>query len=176
MADAEALYTANHTRLFRYFCRAVGHTETARDLTQDVFLRVSRSVIPSGPEGAVRGWLFQIARNLALDHHRSGQRRPHLEVLTDYAARPASQDTGAAVNEALATLADVDRDVFLMREIAGLGYDEIAAACGLTPDAVRNRIHRTRLQLRERLSGQIATRRTRPMRVSGKPIDEKSGR
>ena len=168
MADAEALYTANHNRLFRYFCRAVGHAETARDLTQDVFLRVSRSVIPSGPEGALRGWLFQIARNLALDHHRAGQRRPHLELLTDHGSRPASQDTSAAVNEALATLADLDRDVFLMREIAGLGYDEIASACGLTPDAVRNRIHRTRVQLRERLSGQIAARRTSPMRASGK--------
>ena len=75
-ADAEALYNANQRGLFRYFCRAVGHAETARDLTQDVFVRVSRSVIPAAPEAALRGWLFQIARNLALDHHRSGQRRP----------------------------------------------------------------------------------------------------
>lgn len=168
MADAEALYTANRNRLFRYFCRAVGHAEDARELTQDVFVRVSRSVVPSGPEAAVRGWLFQIARNLALDHHRSGRRRPRLEVLADTAVRPASQDTSAEVNEALAALADVDRDVFLMREVAGLGYEEIASACGLTPDAVRNRIYRTRLQLRDRLSGQIAVRRGAPMRRSGR--------
>ena len=55
-----------------------------------------------------------------------------------------------------------------MREVAGLGYDEIATACGLTPDAVRSRIHRARLQLRERLSTQIAARRANPMRLSGK--------
>ena len=120
-ADAEALYNANHRGLFRYFVRAVGHAETARDLTQDVFVRVSRSVIPAAPEAALRGWLFQIARNLALDHHRSGHRRPPSEPLTDIAVRPASQDTSAQVNEALASLADVDRDVFLMREVAGLG-------------------------------------------------------
>jgi RNA polymerase sigma-70 factor, ECF subfamily len=167
-ADAEALYNANHRGLFRYFCRAVGHVETARDLTQDVFVRVSRSVIPAAPAGALRGWLFQIARNLALDHHRSGQRRPHVEALTDTAARAASQDTAAEVNEALASLTDVDRDVFLMRELAGLGYEEIAAACGLTPDAVRNRIHRTRLLLRERLSGEIAARRVAPLRISAR--------
>ena len=167
-ADAEALYNANHRGLFRYLCRAVGHVDDARELTQDVFVRVSRSVIPAASEGALRGWLYQIARNLALDHHRSGQRRPRLEALTDVAVRPASQDTSAAVNEALAALADVDRDVFLMREVAGLGYEEIAAACGLTPDAVRNRIHRARLQLRERLSGQIAERRRTPMRASGR--------
>ena len=166
-ADAEALYNANQRGLFRYFCRAVGHAETARDLTQDVFVRVSRSVIPAAPEAALRGWLFQIARNLALDHHRRGQRRPQAEPLTD-TARPASQDTGAEVNEALASLADVDRDVFLMREVAGLGYDEIATACGLTPDAVRSRIHRARLQLRDRLSSQIAARRAAPMRQSAK--------
>jgi RNA polymerase sigma-70 factor, ECF subfamily len=163
--DAEALYNANQRGLFRYFCRAVGHAETARDLTQDVFVRVSRSVIPAAPEAALRGWLFQIARNLALDHHRRGQRRPPAEPLTD-TARPASQDTGAEVNEALASLADVDRDVFLMREVAGLGYDEIATACGLTPDGVRSRIHRARLQLRDRLSSQIAARRVTPMRQS----------
>ena len=167
-ADAEALYRANRDGLFRYFCRAVGHAETARDLTQDVFVRVSRSVIPAAAEGALRGWLFRIARNLALDHHRSGQRRSGMQMLTDSATQAASQETSAVVNEALATLDDVARDVFLMREVAGLGYDDIAAACGLTPDAVRSRIHRARLQLRERLSGQIAERRELPMRRSGK--------
>ena len=170
-SDAEALYTANHRRLFRYFCRAVGQVETARDLTQDVFVRVSRSVIPDGPEGSLRGWLFHIARNLALDHHRRGLRRPPHETLTDVTARSASQDTSAEVNEALASLADLDRDVFVMREVAGLGYQEIAAACGLTPDAVRSRIHRTRLQLRERLSGQIAAGRVKPLRQSGKHVE-----
>ena len=85
--------------------------------------------------------------------------------------RPASQETSAQVNEALASLADLDRDVFVMREVAGLGYEEIAAACGLTPDAVRSRIHRTRLQLRDRLSGRIAARRAAPMRLSGKRIE-----
>ena len=168
MSDVETLYTANHDRLFRYFCRAVGQIEDARELTQDVFVRVSRSVIPQGPDGARRGWLFQIARNLALDYQRSRRRRPHAEALTDQALRPASQDTSAQVNEALAALSDVDRDVFLMREVAGLGYDDIASACGLSPDAVRNRIHRARLQLRLQLSGQIAARRAAPMRRTGR--------
>jgi RNA polymerase sigma-70 factor (ECF subfamily) len=167
-ADAESLYRENRDGLFRYFCRAVGDADRARDLTQDVFLRVSRSIIPAAPEAALKGWVFQIARNLALDHHRSGQRRPPAGPLTDIATRPASQETGAQVNEALASLADIDRDVFLMREVAGLGYDEIATACGLTPDAVRSRIHRARLQLRDRLSSQIAERQASPMRQSGK--------
>jgi RNA polymerase sigma-70 factor (ECF subfamily) len=166
--DAEALFAANQDRLFRYFCRAVGKADTARDLTQDVFLRVSRATVPVAPDLEVRAWLFQIARNIALDHHRRRRRQPEPSVLTGDAGRSPSQDVDFAVNEALAALADLDRDVFLMREVAGLGYEEIGRACGLTPDAVRSRIHRARLQLRQQLAAPIATRRALPMRQSGR--------
>ena len=125
MADPEVLFTAYHHRLFRYFCRAVGHPETARDLTQDVFVRVSRAAVPSADEGGVRAWLFRIARNLALDPHRSQARHPEPGRLEDGGARAAPQDVGLAVNEALASLPDLDRDVFLMREVAGLGLKNV---------------------------------------------------
>lgn len=165
--DPAALFAAHQHRLFKYFCRAVG-PDTARDLTQDVFLRVSRATIPVAGDGEIRAWLFHIARNLALDHHRKRLRQPEPSALAEEGARLASQDVDLAVNEALAALPDLDRDVFLMREVVGLGYDEIARACGLTPDAVRSRIHRARLRLREQLASPIATRRTIPMRHSGR--------
>lgn len=160
MTDPEALYAANHRRLFRYFCRAVGGAEAARDLTQEVFLRVSRSAPPAALDGQLRGWLFRIARNLALDQQRSRRRNPEPVPLTIEPTRPASQDVSAAVNQALASLPPLDRDVLVMREVAGLSYGEIALACELTADAVRLRLHRTRLLLRERLEGPIATCRT----------------
>ena len=166
--DPEALFIANRHRVFRYFLRAVGQSDTAHDLTQDVFLRVTRTAVPTAPDGEIRAWLFRIARNLALDHHRKRVRHPEPQALSDGDARSPSQDVELAVNEALAALADLDRDVFLMREVAGLGYDEIGRACGLTPDAVRSRIHRARLQLRAQLAAPIATRRTLPMRHSGR--------
>jgi RNA polymerase sigma-70 factor, ECF subfamily len=168
MTEIETLFGAHRQGLFRYFCRAVGHAETARDLTQDVFLRVSRSTIPAASDGQVSGWLFRIARNLALDHHRTRRRRPEPCAFVDETSRPPVQDVTLAVNEALAALPDLDRDVFLMRETAGLGYEEIASACGLSPDAVRSRIHRTRLHLRDQLATPIATRRTVAMRHSGR--------
>src|SRR6185436_18569190 len=111
-------FVEHQGRLFRYLCRAVGHTDTARDLTQDVFLRVTRATVPVGTDGDLRAWLFSIARNLALDHHRRQQRTPPPAMAE---ARPAAQDTAAVVNQALAQLPDLDRDVFLMREIGGLG-------------------------------------------------------
>jgi RNA polymerase sigma-70 factor, ECF subfamily len=171
MADPEGLFAANRNRLFRYFCRAVGCAETARDLTQEVFLRVSRTAIPAAADGEVSAWLFRIARNLALDHHRTRLRHPEPSALVDEPARSPSQDVNLAVNEALASLPGLDRDVFLMREVAGLGYEEIAGACELTGDAVRSRIHRTRLQLRERLAAPIATSRTMAMSRSGKTYE-----
>jgi RNA polymerase sigma factor (sigma-70 family) len=132
--DPEALFIANRHRVFRYFLRAVGQSDTAHDLTQDVFLRVSRAVVPSAADGEIRAWLFRIARNLALDHHRKRVRQPDPVALVERDARSPSQDVELAVNEALAALADLDRDVFLMREVAGLGYEEIGRACGLTPE------------------------------------------
>ena len=164
MDNPEGLFAANHHRLFRYFCRAAGSGEVARDLTQEVFLRVSRSQVPSGSEAELRAWLYRIARNLALDHHRQDRRRPEFAAAAADPSRPASQDVNLAVNEALASLPGLDRVVFLMREVAGLGYEEIARACELTPDAVRSRIHRARLQLRQRLAAPIATFQTLAVR------------
>src|SRR5215203_3001933 len=157
--DAETLFVVNERRLFRYFCRAVG-ADTARDLTQDVFLKVSRTSVPDAADGEVRAWLFRIARNLALDHYRKRLRQPEPAALVNEGSRSPSQDVELAIREALAALTDLDRDVFLMREVAGLGYEEIGKACSLTADAVRSRIHRARLQLRSRLAAPVATRRT----------------
>ena len=166
MTDSEALFTKYYGRVLRYMYRASGRADTARDWTQDVFLRVSRATVPSADDGQLAGWLFRIARNVVLDRGREKSRRPHEVPHPDVAIAPASQETAAAVHEALEALPDLDRDVFLMRELAGLGYDEIATACDLTPDAVRSRIHRARLQLRGQLAAPIATQRAGPLRLT----------
>jgi RNA polymerase sigma-70 factor (ECF subfamily) len=114
--------------------------------------------------------VFRIARNLALDHHRRTARRPADAAgaaPASPAAQPARQESAMAMSQALAALDDLDRDVFLMREIAGLGYGDIARACDLTPDAVRSRVHRARLRLRAHLSASIDDTRRRPMRLHG---------
>ena len=167
-ADVEGLFAAHHQQLFRYLYRALGHREAARDLTQDVFLRVSRSSVPDGTAPQQQAWLFRIARNLLIDHYRRRKRSPEVGGATITAGLAASQEAGVAVREALATLADLDRDVFLMREVAGLDYEQIAAACDLTVPAVRSRLHRTRLELRERLTSPITDRCQASMRLTAK--------
>jgi RNA polymerase sigma-70 factor (ECF subfamily) len=94
--------------------------------------------------------VYRIARNLALNHRRDAGRRPSTVGLTD-AARGAPQETSAAITEAIARLSPLDRDVFLLREVAGLSYEEIAVSCEISRAGVRCRLHRARQQLREAL-------------------------
>jgi RNA polymerase sigma-70 factor, ECF subfamily len=148
------LFTEYRDGVFRYLCRVVGRSDTASDLTQEVFLRVARAGVPADGDLAVRAWVFKIARNLALNHLRDEVRRPTPVELVD-GSRPATQEISAAIAQALADLPQVDRDVFLMRETAGLSYEEIAAACELSPDAVRSRLHRTRQHLRAALGAPL---------------------
>jgi RNA polymerase sigma-70 factor (ECF subfamily) len=149
MDSAEALFTTHRDGIFRYLCRIVGPGD-ASDLTQEVFLRVSRASVPDIPPEALRAWIFRIARNLALNHRRDAGRRPATTELADVSHRPP-QETSLAMRQALDQLAPLDRDVFLLREVSGLSYGEIADSCDLTLDAVRSRLHRARQQLRAAL-------------------------
>ncbi len=165
MTDASLLYTTHHDGVLRYLRRLVGQPETARDLAQEVFLRVARGPVPEATDSERRAWVFKIARNLALNHLRDVRRRPSTVELSE-AATPAVQELAAAVRQALQALPALDRDVFLLRETAGLGYDEIAAACELTADAVRMRLHRARTALRSALGGSLAGERARGVRIT----------
>jgi RNA polymerase sigma-70 factor, ECF subfamily len=164
VADAKLLFSQHRDGVFRYLSRIVGQPDTADELTQEVFLRAWRAPAAGDTEVERRAWVFKVARNLALNHLRDASRRPETVELTD-AAQPATQETSAALRQALAALPDLERDVFLMRETVGLSYGEIAAACDVTVDAVRARLHRARVQLREALGRQVADRRACGVRI-----------
>lgn len=170
-ADGAALFAEHREGLTRYLTRIVGQPETARDLTQEVFVRVTRAGVPQGDRGGQdggdgrRAWVFKIARNLALNHLRDRERQPNTIAMIDV-PRNGTQELSAAVHEALAALQDLDRDVFLLRETAGLSYDEIAVACELTTDAVRARLQRARQQLRESLGASIHFHMQRGIRLT----------
>lgn len=146
LVKSQVLFATHRDAVYRYLCRVVGHQD-APDLTQDVFLRVARSGVPETSTDGERAWVFRIARNLALNHRRDTGRRPSTVDLTDV-SRSAPQETSAAMKQALEQLAPLDRDVFLLREVAGLSYDEIAISCDISAAAVRSRLHRARQQLR----------------------------
>ncbi len=127
MTENAQLFDAHRAGLCRYLTRIVGQPDTARDLTQEVFLRVSRTTVPEGSADGQRAWVFRIARNLALNHLRDQQRRPATTSLIDV-GRTGTQELSVAVQQALEALPELDRDVFLLKESAGLDYSEIATA------------------------------------------------
>ena len=164
MANADALFTEHQAGVFRYLRRVIGQVDAAHDLTQEVFLRVARAGVPEASDDARRAWVFRIARNLALNHLRDTRRRPEATGIVEL-TRPPTQEMGLALDRALASLGDLDRDVFLLRESGGLSYPEIADACEITVDAVRSRLHRARVHLREQLDAPLVEQRARGIRI-----------
>jgi RNA polymerase sigma-70 factor (ECF subfamily) len=157
----EALFSRYREPVYRFLTRMLGDAAAAEDLTQDVFLRAMGAAYQ--PKDQERAWVFQIARNLGLDHLRKAVHRgPTLEVVEE-PARFTDRLVAMDVSAALRRLPDSDREMFLLREVGGLDYAEIALVCSVTPDAVRNRLHRARLALRQALSsGVVPFSRVRP--------------
>jgi RNA polymerase sigma-70 factor, ECF subfamily len=148
-------------RVFRLAYRLTGNKHDAEDLTQDVFIRVFRSLSSYSP-GTFEGWLHRITTNLFLDGARRRQ-RIRFDALSDESAErlhsrepnPAQtvddRSLDADVQAALNALAPEYRAAVVLCDIEGLTYEEIAATLGVKLGTVRSRIHRGRAQLRESL-------------------------
>ncbi|QKW11124.1 RNA polymerase sigma factor SigE [Streptomyces sp. NA04227] len=157
----EEIVSTHSGRVYRLAYRLTGNQHDAEDLTQEVFVRVFRSLSTYTP-GTFEGWLHRITTNLFLDMVRRKQ-RIRFDALGDEAAErlpsrePSPQqvfnDThfDADVQHALDTLAPEFRAAVVLCDIEGLSYEEIAATLGVKLGTVRSRIHRGRSQLRKAL-------------------------
>jgi RNA polymerase sigma-70 factor (ECF subfamily) len=138
-----------------------GNTHDAEDLTQEVFVRVFRSLSQYTP-GTFEGWLHRITTNLFLDMARRRQ-RIRFEGLSEEATHrlhgpgptPAQafedRHLDHDVLAALGALSPDYRAAVVLCDIEGLSYEEIAATLGVKLGTVRSRIHRGRTQLRAAL-------------------------
>ena len=148
-------------RVYRLAYRLTGNQHDAEDLTQEVFVRVFRSLSNYTP-GTFEGWLHRITTNLFLDMARRRQRIRFEGLADDAAGRlvgreptPAQayddRNFDADVQSALDALAPEYRAAVVLCDIEGLSYEEIAATLGVKLGTVRSRIHRGRAQLRSAL-------------------------
>jgi RNA polymerase sigma-70 factor (ECF subfamily) len=152
MASATDLFERYHGGVFRLLRRLSGSPDEAEELAQEVFLRVVRALPAYEERRLERAWVFRIARNVWLDRCRARGRAPSACPIDEARdAEPGMQTLRVALDQALSRLGEAEREAFLLREVAGLGYEEIAAATGATPDAARSRIHRARVALRQAL-------------------------
>ena len=154
--------TSTHsTRYDRLAYRLTGNPHDAEDLTQEVFVRVFRSLSSYTP-GTFEGWLHRITTNLFLDSARRKQRIRFEGLADEMAHRLAGSEPTPAqafddshldddVQAALKALPPEYRAAVVLCDIEGFSYEEIAATLGVKLGTVRSRIHRGRAQLRSAL-------------------------
>jgi RNA polymerase sigma-70 factor (ECF subfamily) len=167
----EQVVSEHSSRVYRLAYRLTGNRHDAEDLTQEVFVRVFRSLSSYTP-GTFEGWLHRITTNLFLDQVRRRQRIRFDALPDDAGDRLAGQaDLGPErawehnnldhdVQRALDTLPPEFRAAVVLCDIEGLSYEEIAATLGIKLGTVRSRIHRGRAQLRHALAHRRPEERT----------------
>jgi RNA polymerase sigma-70 factor, ECF subfamily len=151
-------------KVFNVAYRFVGTYEEAEDLTQEIFLKVFRSLSTFDRRANFQTWLISVSRNYCIDRYRSGRRDREVfarEVdastvqaeapgLNAY-ARVELQDRVALLREALRALSPPLRAAVLLRDIHELSYQEIAEQLGVAEGTVKSRINRGRAELARRI-------------------------
>jgi RNA polymerase sigma factor (sigma-70 family) len=158
----EEIVDQQSDRVYRLAFRLTGNRHDAEDLTQEVFVRVFRSLATFQP-GTLEGWIHRITTNLFLDQARRKQ-RIRFDALSDERAdrlhsdQPAPETAYADqtfdddIEKALATLPPEFRAAVVLCDVEGLSYDEIAQILDAKLGTVRSRIHRGRAMLRAGLA------------------------
>jgi RNA polymerase sigma factor (sigma-70 family) len=173
----EDIVRTHSARVYRLAYRLTGNQHDAEDLTQEVFVRVFRSLSSYTP-GTFEGWLHRITTNLFLDSARRKQRIRFEGLADEMAHRLAGSEPTPAqafddshldddVQAALKALPPEYRAAVVLCDIEGFSYEEIAATLGVKLGTVRSRIHRGRAQLRSALEH----RRRGPVAVSHGLVD-----
>lgn len=144
--------------IFRHCFFRVRDRELARDLTQETFLRVWRTLVRGVEIREIRPFLYKVALNLIIDHSQKKKaisldalQEEGFEPGVDTAERQQNFLDGARALEKLEELGDKYRDAVYLRYVAGLSPEEIAVSLGESSNVVSVRIHRGLKKLRQLL-------------------------
>jgi RNA polymerase sigma-70 factor, ECF subfamily len=178
----DALIRATYADVYALAHRLVRDRDEAADVTQEVFVRVLRSVAGFRGEAAFGTWLHRVTVNTALTSLRRSSRvaRPGAEAfgvpgdearpVVDPAAGPEERaeraELLARAQAAVAALPESSRTIVLLRDVEGLSTADVAAATGLSETAVKVRLFRARERLRASLTDETVTRLPRRRRAS----------
>jgi RNA polymerase sigma-70 factor (ECF subfamily) len=165
----EALYARHRAGLYRYLVRHVHDAELANDLFQEVWSRVIAHRRNYEPRAKFRTFLFRIAHNCCIDHHRRARVRPQsprdasgLETSDTLPApdteRPDTRAEQAQLlgryRAALDALPAAQRDAFLLYEQSGLTLEEVATITGVGTETAKSRLRYAVAKLRNALAPQ----------------------
>ena len=155
-----AIVDAYRLPVFNYVLRTVADRELAEDLTQEVFLRVWRSLPSFGHRAQLSTWLFQVAKNVVLDAVRARGQPASDDRARARGDAPAIVDASVEQTETIRELwcaverLSLDlRTALLLRDVVGLSYNEIADTLDITLATVKWRIFKAREQVQLRAVG-----------------------
>ena len=163
-------------RVYQHALRLMGNAQDAEEVLQDTILQVYRNLDLFEERVRFSTWVYRIATNEALMRLRKASRKrevfledatavdPWGDEVRDFARSPLDdvldQEIAERLREVLAELPEEYRAVFTMRDIDGLSNAEVADVLGISVPAVKSRLHRSRLHLRNRLSRIFRARKT----------------
>ncbi|WP_224242804.1 sigma-70 family RNA polymerase sigma factor [Hyalangium gracile] len=161
----EELLARHEKQVYRFGLRMCGSEEDAKEVLQETLLAAFRGLHTFRGEAALSTWLYQVART-----HCIRLRRRHVGAPEEFqpldsasAARVAAEQeppdmvsharqVGEVLQAAILALPEAQREVLLLRDVEGLTAEEAAQVLGIEVAALKSRLHRARLQLREHLS------------------------
>jgi RNA polymerase sigma-70 factor (ECF subfamily) len=159
-AAFETLVASAQHRIYGLALRMLRNRAEAEEVAQDVFLRVHRSIAEFRGEAKLSTWLYGITSRLCLNRLARADRRgrgapDELADVADAGVDPMgsleSAELTRALEVAIGELPEERRIVVVLRDVQGLAYEEIAAALGIELGTVRSRLHRARMELKDKL-------------------------
>jgi RNA polymerase sigma-70 factor, ECF subfamily len=154
----EELVRTTHRTIYGVVLRITGNPEDAADVTQEVYVRVWKSLRGFRGEANLATWMHRVATNAALTHLRRRGRMAEPveeESMVERIATVGSEDARIDADEieaSLARLPDGYRVVVVLKDVYGMSCDEIGRRLGLTEGAVKVRLFRARRKLAEDLT------------------------
>jgi RNA polymerase sigma-70 factor (ECF subfamily) len=162
----ERLLERHQGAVYRFGMKMCREEEDAKDVLQETLFAAARTLPDFRGASSVSTWLYTIARSFCLKKRRTSKFAPTLESLeahdetaTQVAdARRGPEEAAAgrqlqlALDGAIAELEPMYREVLLLRDVEGLSASEVGEILGLTIEAVKSRLHRARVAVRERLA------------------------
>jgi RNA polymerase sigma-70 factor, ECF subfamily len=155
----EALVRQFQSRVYGIAYHYVGNAEDARDLAQEIFLRIFENLSACGDSRMFLPWVIRISRNACIDHLRKRKARAHgkevaidaIAALPDAGASPEQQWADGSrkrlIYRALKELTGLNQEIILLKEIQGLRLEEIASMLDVPLGTIKSRSNRARIEL-----------------------------
>ena len=161
----EQLLARHEQKIYRFGLRMCGNEDDARDVLQETLLAAFKNLDTFRGDAQLSTWLYQVARSFCIKQRRRHEGEPARHesmegaevgaVASDTSppdARAHAAEVGHVIEAALNSLQQEQREAIVLRDVEGLSAEEAAEVVGVSVAALKSRLHRARLELRQSMS------------------------